>query len=279
MSDDVEKKETKKEEKKSSAQKLTKALEKSSKKFGAAKQSLMKAIAHILWPVFLVILVIIIIIGIVMFLITMPGMVMEQLKALGKAIAAGMSSWFGSDDTQNVESETIYKTLDYLEDMGYDLKGYGFLTDFIEDENDLTSDEINELKDDDGNLDLTYENGVVKKNDEIVVARSDFIMAYLVSDNYTYTVKNENLVTGDGFLGKLTALGRHFVNFFGGSYGAHWTRGLISIWMEGSGGVGYRGGFYSDSGLLNFDNLDIDASAKTLKIKRSSLLNGNNAMT
>ena len=64
--------------------------------------------------------------------------------------------------------------LDYIEEMGYDLKGMGFLTDYVGSA-------------DDG----------VERNDEgkINEAKSDFITAYLVSDNYVYTLKNDNIVT------------------------------------------------------------------------------------
>ena len=94
----------------------------------AAKQTLIKALLPVLTWVLVFILILIIIIGIVMFFITMPGMVMDKLKELAKGVADAFSSFFGGDDTAQIDDEQIYETLDYLDQMGYDLKGYGFLT-------------------------------------------------------------------------------------------------------------------------------------------------------
>ena len=100
---------------------------------------------------------------------------------------------------------------------------------------------------------------------------ADFINP--VSDNYIYTLANDNLDIdfGDGFLawlgGKVSALGRHFVDFFGGSLGEHWTSGLITLWNE-DGEFAHRGSYYSDTGFLNFDNVYIDVEDKTLVMKK-----------
>ena len=66
-----------------------------------------------------------------MFLVTMPGMVMEQLKALFKEAGNFIAAFFGADTTKQIENTEIYSTLDYLEQMGWDLKGEGFLTDYV----------------------------------------------------------------------------------------------------------------------------------------------------
>ena len=155
---------------KEAAQKIA---QKGAKKF-AGKASLMGPLAHIIAVAAPILIIIIILGGIILFFLTMPGMVMEKLKALGKAIAKGMASWFGADNTEMIDDYVIYETLDYLEEMGYDLKGYGFLTDYVGTEEDG----------------VERSNGEDKVNDKtipegnIINAESEFVLTYLVSDNY-----------------------------------------------------------------------------------------------
>ena len=257
-------------------------LAKDAAKKAAAKGSLGAAMGPVLFWAGIIILAIIVIIGIIMFFITMPGMVMEKLKALGKAIADGLSSWFGSDDTERIEEESIYGSLNYLEEMGYDLKGYGFLTDYMTQE-DL--DAMDEDEKENGAI-LDEDVGVIRDNDEkIIKASSDYITAYLISDNYVYTIANHNLVTGGSdtpwyqwLWDRVQAIGRHLADFFGGSLGEKWTRGLIAIYEEKDGVIGKRGAFYSDTGFLNFDDLRIDPASRTLTIEKSGFWNSNQAM-
>ncbi len=229
----------------------------------AAKKSIIAAAGPVLAIAAIVVFAIVVITGVAVFLNTLPGMAMEKLKKLGKVMAYGLASWFGADTAQQVNEELIYSTLNYLDQMGYDVRGFGFTT------KDMTSSDVR------SNEYLDEEYGVVrnKDTDEISKAESDFIMAYLVSDNYIYTLANDNLVTssGGGFFGwlwgKIQALGRHFIDFFGGSLGSHWTSGLVTLWNEG-GDVGHRGSFYSDSGFLNFDNVWLDPGEQVLHIKK-----------
>ena len=146
----------------------------------AAKQSLLHVLMPIITWAAVIIICIIILIGIIMFFITMPGMAMEQLKAYGKKVADAFSAFFGGDKTTQVGDEEIYGVLTYLEQMSYDLKGYGFLTDYLDSSNYL--DDVAESKKEDAHLDEKI--GVTRdSNDEIINAESDFIFTYLVSDN------------------------------------------------------------------------------------------------
>ena len=101
--------------------------------------------------------------------------------------------------------------------MGWDIKGDGFLTKYIEDEADLNA-MSSKLKNA-ANLDAGYYiddlMGVVRRTqnpegeeaenaNDIILAESDFIFTYIMSDNYIYTIKNENIaVQGDDFTGVL----------------------------------------------------------------------------
>ncbi len=218
-------------------------LKKRAGKSAAVKGKLATAIGPVLFWTVVIIVAIIIIIGIIMFFSTLPGMVMENLKAIGKAIAKAWNSWWGADDTQYVEDEQIYEALDYLEKMGYDLKEFGFLTEYV------------------GNRDDGVERG---ENGEIINAKSDFIKTYLASDNYVYTIKNHNLVTDK----KWKAFWQHVVNFFGGSFDEKLTRGLIAIYNEGSKGLGDRGDFYTDTSAFNGDEIILDIASRKLKLRK-----------
>ena len=214
-------------------------------KQAAVKGKMAVAMGPVIFWGTVIIVALIIIIGIIMFFATMPGMVMEKLKEIGKAIANAWNSWWGSDDTEQVDDEQIYEALDYLDEMGYDLKGFGFLTEYVGDKKD----------------------GVVRGEDSsIVKAKSDFIKAYLASDNYVYTIKNHNLVTDNGW----QAFWQHVVNFFGGAFDEQLTRGLIAIYKEGSKGLGDRGDFYQDTSAFNSDDISLDVAKKKLTLKRGS---------
>lgn len=174
--------------------------------------SLKGPILHILLYVAIAIIIIIFIVGIVMFLITMPGMVMEKLKELSRAVGNALASWFGQSTCDQVEEQDIYNVLDHLETMGYDLKGEGFITRTMteSDVTDATKEKI--------------DNGVIrnKEDGKIKKAESDFINIYLVSDNYVYTAKNFNLDTGgeDGWQwwDSFAAIGAHIIDFLSNSH-------------------------------------------------------------
>ena len=221
---------------------LTDKLKKEAGKKAAIKGKLAAAMGPVIFWASVVIVAIIIIIGIIMFFETMPGMVMEKLKTIGKIIANAWNAWWGGDTTTFIEEKMIYEALDYLKEMDYDLKGYGFLTDYVDGEED--GYKVNDDK-------------------KIIEAHSDYIKAYMISDNYVYTIKNHNLNT-NGW----NAFWNHIKDFFGGTFSAKFTRGLIAVYKEGSAGLGSRGSYYSDTGLFNTDEMKLDVEAKKLTLRK-----------
>ncbi len=268
-----------------------KVAEKATKKL-AGKGSLMAPLAHILMIIAPILIAIIIIIGIISFLITMPGMVMDQLKAMFQRIGNSVAAFFGADTTKMIEDSEIYDTLDYLEKMGYDLKGFGFLTEYITDLNDADY-----VAKDGANLDVDM--GVIRDGEgNIIAAKSDFIYTYIVSDNYIYTLKNDNIATLksnpsgfiDGIINYFSARATgcyKILNFIAGpildkvgvtdAVTNVWGKGLIALYYD-TGVVGEKKGPVNDSTLWNWDSVSIDASSKKLSIKRHTFLNNNNAM-
>ena len=93
-----------------------------SKEGKAALRSLLKTFGPILIRLFGIGIALIIIIGIIMFVVSMPGMAMEKLKELLKTAGDAIAAFFGADTTAMIEDEEIYETMDYLRNMGYELK-------------------------------------------------------------------------------------------------------------------------------------------------------------
>ena len=200
----------------------------------------------------LVILIIIFLIGIIVFILTMPGMVMENLKAFFHDIGNKVAAFFGQDTTQQIEDEEIYEILDYLEDMGYDLKGYGFLTTV------MTEEDIEDASK------QKLDNGVIRDTESGLIAKAEsaFIFQYIMSDNYIYTVKNYNVMNGwsssDGFWNKLwggvVAIGQKIAGIFV-DQGGLWGKGMIYLETQG-------GSEWTDQ-----NRIKVDAASKNLIIK------------
>ena len=206
-----------------------KVTEKASKevKNAAVKKGAMMALSHILVYVIAFLITVIVLTGMAMLFVIVPGMIMDKLKSLGKAIGSAWASWFGEDETKTVEREQVYAVMDYVEEMGYNLKEHGFLTHYLDEDNlsakdgrvymDIERDysDNGDVTDEDCEDELTPsnkdvfdpENDTAKLDEEqgvyrsensgkIVAGCSDFIMQYIISDNYMYTIRNFNVVSG-----------------------------------------------------------------------------------
>lgn len=99
----------------------------SSKESKKALRSLLKTLGPILIKVGMVLIALIVIIGIIMFVVSMPGMAMEKLKKMLTTAGNSIAAFYGADTTKMIEDEEIYESLDYLKQMGYELKDMRFL--------------------------------------------------------------------------------------------------------------------------------------------------------
>ncbi len=250
---------------------------------GAAKKSAIAAMGPILAWVAVIVFAIVVIAGVVVFLMTMPGMAIAKLKELAYNIGSGIASYFGSDDTTQVDDDEINILLDYLEDMGYDLKGYGFLTeyktasdlsggDYLDEEAGVTRYE------EDTEVTISGKTQT-READSIKKAESEFLFMYTVSDNYVYTVKNLNMATYSsddpwykkvfGSLGAafLRAADHSIIGWFH-SFAEDWGNGMIAIYHEKGGKVGKEGDFYDNSAFGLSDKIEMDYDKRVMKIKR-----------
>ena len=79
------------------------------------------------WPVLLIILAIIIIIGVVGFLTSIPGLMIGKLKDIAQGVVDEIQSWFTTGADAYINDEDVVDLANYLEEMEYDLIGYGFI--------------------------------------------------------------------------------------------------------------------------------------------------------
>ena len=269
-----------------------KATKEASKKV-VAKKAVMMFLGHFIAIAVIILLALIVLIGIAMFFVTMPGMLMEKLKALGKAIGDAWASWFGGDDTARVDKKQVYEVMDYIEEMGYNLKEHGFLTQYLNEGNLNPNDgkvyqsvewEYNEdsetwevkskdqdithedFKPEDDTAEFDKAQGVFRSGNSgnIIAGCSDFIMQYIISDNYMYTIRNFNVSTDNWW----EAVFEHIASLFSDDMSRR--RGMILLLYD-SGDVGkvkVKGGQEDayDSNL--FDKIELDIEKRTLKIRR-----------
>ena len=200
--------------------------------------------------VLLVILLIIIIIGIFGFLTAIPSMTLEKLKEFVQGLWDGIQGYVIGPDEALVNDEQIIDAAQYLYDMGYDLEGCGFV------------DNVEFEKDENGNS-----TGVITK------VESSYLTAYLVAENRTYLISNDNFNLKD---------------VFGSIVSGRITDGLSSSW--GSGMIHIDNGIWSDAAMLVrgvpaigwtldqlskvIEDVSVDRETNTLKISRNNLSSG-----
>lgn len=168
------------------------------------------------------ILIILVVIGLLVFILTGWGMLLSGFKQIAQGFFDQCQSILSGAETV-VHGEDIVTALGNIEQMGYDLYGYGFVT--AKDENS---------KDDNGNYKFydkpeTTEDGstgevsLIKSLEEKNAYRN--IATYLISDNYAYYIKNHNF--------NFRAMQLDAKHFFGGIFdGTNWGSGLISIYKQ-----------------------------------------------
>ncbi len=118
---------------KAGAEKGKQEAEKAAKKLAekAAKDpKLMSAIAAalpVIIIVLIVILIIIIVIGLIGFLAVMPSMILGKIQKFCQSIWADFNGfWTGDSITASVDQEDMINLAQYIQNMGYDIQGYGF---------------------------------------------------------------------------------------------------------------------------------------------------------
>lgn len=176
---------------------------------------------------------------------------MEKIKGLAKAIAGGWASWWGTDNATQFEKYQIYEIADYLDEMGYDLKGYGFITEFLTDPN--TQYDAGGAEEVPSEQRKSTTDGVIRntENDSVITAKSDFLETYLISENYIYTIKNFNVVSDSPW----TAFVTHLKGLFSFTKTLENKSGML-VFYHDTGSIGVRGKEYKarELGYIKFDS-------------------------
>ncbi len=121
----------------------------------------------------------------------MPSLVSGRLGEFCNSIWKNIVGFFTINTAEtSVTKEQIVEVADYLEEMGFDLAGYGFLD--VKEGGRLTAEkgEKQAVKIKDGDSVVLEKNG----NGEITDINSGYILTYLANDNLTYMIAN-NTVT------------------------------------------------------------------------------------
>ncbi len=240
----------------------------------------------VLGYVAIIVAVLIAAIGLLMVILTMPGAIFDKVKQ--------MASDFGNSlidlvigKANNVKQSQISDVATHLENMGYDLYAYGFESDKVKPQagsnfwgstvyhteylnNEVpTSDFFDSSYTPDVDTLRVTNDGILRDKDGIVYIESDYIKAYLVSDNYVYMIKNNNNNLKNIFNSII------HLNFFRTLFGKGFGEGLIMLYHEGGsiGTIGSRfSGFDAVGGFLRAlfggsrIQISIDRPAKQLVV-------------
>ena len=159
------------------AQKAKNAAKTAKKAAKAAKtvksSALVVKILALAWPAIIVLVILFLLIGVAGFITSVPGLLMDKITEITSGLWDGFASFFvGNEAYIHKEDET--KLANYLQNMGYDVVGFGF----------AAPDEVTESQDGNGDK---YSN-----------AQSKYLLAYLLADYNTYTVHGnvQNAVSG-----------------------------------------------------------------------------------
>lgn len=161
----------------------------------AAKEAIKEAVttgtATIGGTIAIIIVVLILVIGLISFILTMPGAITNKLSE----IADGISNYLFGDnrDLSEVTEEEKMELLQYIQDMGFDVVGYGFVPKIEVGESTEKDEDGEESVKEDAIIGFseTLPTDVVNEED----ARKMSVYKYIVAANRAYTINdNGNIV-------------------------------------------------------------------------------------
>ncbi|MCI8412124.1 MAG: glucosaminidase domain-containing protein [Clostridia bacterium] len=109
----------------------------------AGSKAAASALGPILFWVIIIILIIIILIGIIFFFVCMPGMVIGKIGTAINDFRKSVDGFFSGSDYAKVlvGKKEVVEAAEYLSQMGYDLEGFGFLSEDVEDKISARADD------------------------------------------------------------------------------------------------------------------------------------------
>lgn len=171
---------------KDTANKAKNAAQKAKKLASASKSKAIQSIATKLpavGTVGLVALIIILVIGLIGFFTSLPGTFIESIKEFGQNLWSGVIAfWNGDNATASVTEEDQIALAQKIQDMGYDVVGYGFADAQYE------YDDAENAEDIDG-----IQNGKIVGISPFSSSKN-YLQAYIAQSEATYVLATWNLV-------------------------------------------------------------------------------------
>ena len=167
-----------KEQKKQNSNDIEKAVKnaKKIKKFVEKHKAWIKYLPIIIKAI-IIILIVLVLVGIVQFFRTMPGMYLENAKEYAINLWGGIVGFFNGDDiTVTVTEEDQKKLAQRIQDMGYDIVGYGFADATYEYDNADNSQDIDGIT-----------NGKITKVSPFAYS-NNYLQAYIAQSEATYVL-------------------------------------------------------------------------------------------
>ena len=160
-------------------------------------QSIAKQISKnpIILKILIIVLIVIVCIGIICFFVTLPGTYIENIKEFGQNLWANIVGYFtGEGVTASVTEEDQIELAQRIQDMGYDVVGYGFADARYEYDDTENSDSI------DG-----YTNNKIVGISPLSNS-TNYLQAYIAQSEATYCLSSWSLagaVSEGGLVGVL----------------------------------------------------------------------------
>ena len=206
----------------------------------------------------LIVLVILILVGIVQFFRTIPGMYLENAKEFGMNLWGEIVGYFNGDNiTSKISNEDQIALAQRIQDMGYDIIGYGFADATYEYDNEANSEAIDGIT-----------NGKIKSISTLADSRN-YLQVYIAESEATYVLSEWSI------LGRLkeikTALGNIYNFWFGDKEdiinldAKAFSEGMIKITLPGNNLI------TEQDKILSGVKFTIDRENKLLRIQTNNL--------
>lgn len=180
-----------------------KAAKYTKKGYNLAKKGAQKGIARVILmflpyiaTIVAVILGLIFLIGIITFFITGPGNLMNQITQMidemGSAIKKAYVSLTKGDDYAEVTKQNVKDVAEYIEDMGYDLVGFGFVGYKQNLVNTSQDGNTTKMEFSDGDK-IEKVNSTENTNKRLKDVESNLLVEYIAAENRTYMLSTVSI--------------------------------------------------------------------------------------
>ena len=213
----------------------------------------------IIGQILLVLLLILIIVGLITLFTTLPGMYVENIKEFGINLWGNIVGVFSGDNiTATVTREDQINLAQKIQDMGYDVVGYGFADAKYELDDEANSEEI------DG-----FTNGTIKDITPLANSKN-YLQTYIAQSEATYVLSTWS------FLGEIRSIGSNINNAF--SQIGNWLFGDNNQIIDENDARAFSEGMLNvniPESEENVVNVKVDRENKLLKmrIRRTGLFN------